>query len=184
MRISLAFRAFFSALFNRTAASKIEAALKQPDAKQQEKIADTAKSESKTQPPAKAVAGRSEALTLLSALQREARFLDLVNESLDQFTDAQIGAAARDVIRDSRKVLKRMFDIHPLLSEGEGHQVSMPENASAIRWSVVGSQAKPGESVTVVHAGWQAKQVQLPQWTGSKDDQLVLAPAEVELSSR
>ena len=183
MRISLAFRAFFSALFNRKAASQIESALSKSDSKQ-EKLPEPEKSITKTTPAAKTVASRSEALTLLSALQREARFLDLVNESLDQFSDAQIGAAARDVIRDSQKVLKRMFDLQPLLKDGEGNQVALPENASAIRWCVVGSQAKPGDSVTIVHAGWQAKHVQLPQWTGSRDDQLVLAPAEVELSGK
>ena len=40
---------------------------------------------------------------------REARFVDLVNESLDGYSDAQIGAAARDVLRDSKKVLDRLF---------------------------------------------------------------------------
>ena len=54
-----------------------------------------------------------EALTLLAALQREARFVDLVQESLDAYTDAQIGGAARDVLRDCRKTLDRMFALKP-----------------------------------------------------------------------
>ena len=52
---------------------------------------------------------RSEAITLLAALQREARFVDFIQESLAGYTDAQIGAAARDVHRDCGTVLKRMF---------------------------------------------------------------------------
>jgi hypothetical protein len=179
MRISVAFRAFFAALSNRQSAERIDAALK-PPMLQVDRITDERKPAATAPAAPKPSPQRSDALTLLSALQREARFLDLVNESLDQFSDAQIGAAARDVIRDSRKVLSRMFDIQPLLAESEGEKVTFPESASAVRWRPVGSQVTPGTKVTVVHPGWQAKQVQLPQWTGTKEEQMVLAPAEVE----
>ena len=39
----------------------------------------------------------NDAIALLATLQREARFVDLVNEALDGYADAQIGAAARRV---------------------------------------------------------------------------------------
>ena len=57
--------------------------------------------------------GSSEAITLLAALQREARFVDFIQESLDGYSDAQIGAVARDVHRDCGAVLTRMFALRP-----------------------------------------------------------------------
>jgi hypothetical protein len=47
-----------------------------------------------------AAPARSEALNLLAAMQREARFVDFIREPLDGYSDAQIGAAARTVHRD------------------------------------------------------------------------------------
>ena len=56
-------------------------------------------------PAAEPAPRRSDAITLLAALQREARFVDLVQEPLGEYSDDQIGAAARDVLRDCREVL-------------------------------------------------------------------------------
>lgn len=44
-------------------------------------------------------AARSGALSLLEALQREARFVDFMKESLGDYSNAQVGAAVRDVHR-------------------------------------------------------------------------------------
>ena len=63
-------------------------------------------------------AARSEAITLLATLQREARFVDFIKEPLDGYSDAQIGAAARDVHRDCGKVLDRLFAIQSLVGPG------------------------------------------------------------------
>ncbi len=96
MAIGVAFLAFFKALFDSEAAERIRLALK-PDSAQA-KLPESPKSEEKPKStPVKVPEQpiRSDALTLLSTLQREARFLDLVQESLDGFDDAQIGAAAR-----------------------------------------------------------------------------------------
>ena len=69
------------------------------------------------QPPK---AARSEAITLLATLQREARFVDFIKEPLDGYSDAQIGAAVRDVHRDCGKVLDRLFAIRSLVDQEEG----------------------------------------------------------------
>ena len=67
--------------------------------------------------PEPARPARSEALTLLAALQREARFLDLVKQPLSEFSDEQIGAASRNVLADCRAVLDRFFQIQPLFDQ-------------------------------------------------------------------
>ena len=67
-------------------------------------------------------ANRSDAITLLATLQREARFVDIVSEPLDGYSDAQIGAAARDVLRESGKVLNRLFSLKRVVDAEEGKQ--------------------------------------------------------------
>ncbi len=127
-RFWLACRAFWFALVSGVAASEIRLALER--AKLPKGIA-----EAKTQPQAAAettrsappaAPKRSEALTLLAALQREARFVDLVKEPLDSYSDEQIGAAARNVLRDCSAVLDRFFELQPLAGQGEGEPIEVP----------------------------------------------------------
>ncbi len=126
---------------------------------------------------------RSEALTLLASLQREARFVDFVQEPLAEYSDAQIGAAARDVHRLCGEVLERLFQLRPVVSAAEGSEVDVPDGAAAAaRYRLLGNVgAAPPRRGKLCHAGWQASQCQLPQWTGDGDARLIVAPAEVEL---
>src|SRR3989442_1069415 len=77
-------------------------------------------------PAAVAPPARSEALSLLAVLQQEARLVDFLKEPLDGYTDAQVGAAVRDVHRDGATALERLFAIRPLRREAEGSDVSVP----------------------------------------------------------
>lgn len=180
MRLGLAFRAFWSVLFSSEKATAIRDCLVGKSTQ--------ASIESKPTPEVVRVEGskkvelpkRSEALTLLSVLQREARLLDLVQESLDDYSDAAVGAAARDVLRDCRKSLHRMIPLAPVMEEEEGTSVAVPSNASALRIRLTGSGAQATSGV-LVHRGWMATSVQLPQWTGTDADATVLAPAEIEV---
>lgn len=189
MRIALAFKAFFLVLFRPEAAEAVRAALENlqprtaPPLPTQERAPAVPKptEPAAPQPAAPKPAGRSDALTLLSTLQREARFLDLVGEPLDGFEDAQVGAAARQVLADVRKSLDRMFAIGPLMIEEEGTKVAIPKPASPVRYHVVGSSAQQAERGTLVHRGWQAERCQTPTWNGSRDDAFVLSPAEIEV---
>src|SRR5438034_935106 len=51
------------------------------------------------QPEAPQRPQRNDALTLLATLQREARLIDFLKESIGEYSDAQIGAAVRDIHR-------------------------------------------------------------------------------------
>ena len=126
---------------------------------------------------------RSDAVSLLAALQREARFVDLVQESLDQYSDEQVGAAARDVLRGCRAVLDRLFEVQPVVPQREGEVVQVPEGFDTGRFRLAGNVAgQPPFQGRLVHHGWQAKRCQLPQWSGSDEAANVVAPAEVELA--
>ncbi|MEM7354350.1 MAG: DUF2760 domain-containing protein [Acidobacteriota bacterium] len=132
--------------------------------------------------PTQVEAKRSAALTLVSTLQREARFLDFVMESLDAYDDSQVGAAARDVQRDLGSVVRRIFAPEPLRSEAEGSSLQVPAGFDPGRFRLTGDVAgEPPYSGTLQHHGWQAGQCEMPAWSGDAEAAMVLAPAEVEV---
>lgn len=131
------------------------------------------------QPPAPA---RSEALTLLATLQREARLVDFLNEPLAGYTDAQIAAAAREVHRDCGRVLDRLFALAPAVSQEEGTELEVPAGFDAGRYRLAGSVVgEPPFRGRLVHHGWEAAKCELPAWTGSASAARIVAPVEVEL---
>ncbi|MBY4871343.1 DUF2760 domain-containing protein [Burkholderia anthina] len=121
------------------------------------------------------------ALQLLGLLQRDARFIDFVEEDIAGYGDADIGAAARLVHDGCRAALREHFTIVPVRDEAEGSRVTLPAgfDATAVRvtGNVVGAAPFTG---TVSHRGWRVADVRLPKLTGSHDAS-VIAPAEVEL---
>jgi len=124
---------------------------------------------------------RSDALTLLEALQREARLIDFLKEDVAPYEDAQIGAAVRDIHRDAAKLLERLFAIRPVIEQTEGSAVSL-DGQEAGRVRLVGNVREGTSSGTLVHHGWTATKVELPVWSGPKEANRVVAPAEIEIS--
>jgi hypothetical protein len=192
MSLGLAFKVFFAVLFRAEIADQVRRVLQASSTSRKagkaihgdESLQKGTTQQARASVPEKPSAHepkRSEALTLLSTLQREARFLDLVHEPLETFDDAQIGAAARQVIRDSRTALDRMFGIEPLSSDEEGTPCSLPSELSVVRYRIVGKAIHRPTAGVVAHRGWRAARCQLPTWTGSQDEGLILAPIEVEI---
>jgi hypothetical protein len=176
MSLSVAFRSFFATLFNREMSARVAQVLA-GEALPQPAPASTGPAATKSQPPA-----RSEAITLLAALQREARFVDFIKESLTGASDEQIGAVVRDVHRDCGVVLERLLAIRPLLDGAEGVAVEVPPNFDAARFRLTGNvQGQPPYAGRIAHHGWQATRCELPAWTGQRASALVVSPAEVEL---
>ena len=179
MRLFLAIRAFWVVLFQSAMAVRVKTVLDQPALPAPEPSkppAPTLRIEKPKSPI------RSDAITLLATLQREARFVDLAQESLDGYTDAQVGAAARDVLRDCRKVLERLFAVKPVLGQDEGAAVEVPAGFDAARFRLSGNVAGEGPfRGRLVHPGWEAAKCELPVWSGSEASARIVAPAEVEL---
>jgi hypothetical protein len=183
MRLFLALRAFFAVLSDKQKATEIQKFLIAPvpaalPSKPEKAATDPSPSRSPSTKASLQKSTRSEALTLLSALQREARLLDLMSEPLDQYSDSQIGAAARDVIRDSKKCIDKLFSLRPIVEQSEGERIDIPSQPSPVRWKVLGGTGSKG---TIVHPGWIAGKVELPSWTGGPEDDLVLSAVEVEV---
>jgi hypothetical protein len=178
-RIWLAIKVFFLVLFRGAVARQVGDALAKRTTQRVEETAakPTARPETR---PAKPV--RSEAVTLLAALQREARFIDFIREPLDNYGDAQIGAAVRDVHRDCGKVLDRFFALRAVVDQEEGSPLEVPAGFDAGRYRLTGNVAgSPPFQGRLVHHGWEAAEVQLPAWSGTPQAARIIAPAEVEL---
>lgn len=177
-RVSVAFQAFFAALGGRLTGDRLQLALAD-----QSSVTDRFPVNAPPNISEGSANGRSEAVTLLSALQREARLVDLIQEPLGDYSDEQVGAAARDVLRDCRSVLERLFALRPVLDEVEESEVEASADLGPARLRVRGSSSSEGESVRgrLVHPGWEAGRCELPQWSGDTNDQLVVAPAEIEI---
>jgi hypothetical protein len=174
----LAFRIFFLTLFRKAVAEEVDRLLTGKPAPRA--AVDEAP---KPRAPVKAEPQRSEALNLLAALQREARFVDFVQEPLEGYADAQIGAAARQVHDDCRRVLERLFALKAVVDQVEGAEVEVPAGFDAGRFRVTGNVVgEPPYRGRLTHHGWEAAHSQLPAWSGSAAAARVVAPAEVELS--
>lgn len=125
---------------------------------------------------------RSDALNLLAVLQREGRLIDFLKEDLTSYSDAQIGAAVRDVHRDCAAALERIFSLQPVRNDPEGAAVDIPAGFDAARVRLTGNVAGPGPYRGILrHGGWEASRIELPEWTGTEDSARVVAPAEVEV---
>jgi hypothetical protein len=186
-RIWLAIRIFFLTLFNAEVARRVAEVFGGPIV--QEALTPGLSPEKgerkdtpRPAPPVQKQPARSEALTLLATLQREARLVDFVQEPLDTYSDAQIGAAARDVHRECGKVLERLFALRPILAAAEGAAVEVPTGFDGGRYRLTGNvTGQPPFHGRLVHHGWEAEKCQLPAWSGTPAAARVVAPVEVEL---
>ncbi len=182
-RFSLAVATFFSILGDRETAAAVRR-LREGASGASATAAPVAPTAPAPQAPATRTvkeASPAAALQLLGLLQRDARFIDFVEEEIAGYSDAEIGAAARLVHTGCRATLREHFTIRPVREEAEGSRVTLPHgfDATAIRLTgnVVGQAPFNG---SISHRGWRVEQVRLPKLAESHDA-TVIAPAEVEL---
>jgi hypothetical protein len=162
-------------LFNQAFAREVDSALK---AQAAVKVAPA-----KTAQPERALerAGAS-GLFVLSALQREGRLVDFLQQDVSGFSDEEVGAAARVVHAGCGKALKQYFEFEPAVTEAEGATAVVPVGFDAQRVRLTGNiTGQPPFKGTVKHHGWVARNIRLPSLSESLDSK-VIAPAEVELS--
>ena len=177
-RIGIAIASFFKILGNSAFAGGVQALRA---AERQGQATEAAAAVAKPAAPPLKEAAPDGALQLLGLLQREARFIDFIQEDVAAYADADIGVASRLVHEGCRKVLVDNFTIDPVREEDEGSAITLPEgfDAAAIRitGNVVG---EPPFSGHITHRGWRVLETRLPKLAGSHDLHIV-APAEVEL---
>ena len=165
-RIKLAFAAFFSILFKGELPTALQPA-------------------TRTAAPSQPVAvdTHDRAVQMLALLQREGRLIDFVLEDLAAYSDAQIGAAARDVHTGCHRVLERYVTLEAIIPgrEGEAVTVGQDQQIDPAAFHLVGNVAgQPPFRGTLLHPGWRASRVQLPPL--GTTDRTIVTPAEIELA--
>ena len=121
------------------------------------------------------------ALQVLAILQREGRFIDFLQEEVTQFSDEEVGAAARVVHEGCKRGLKDHLALEPVRIEEEGTAVELAEGFDAHRLKLTGNVCgKPPFKGRLAHPGWQVKEILLPTLSDNHDPR-ILAPAEIEL---
>ncbi len=120
---------------------------------------------------------------ILAVLQRDGRLVDFLLEDIDAYSDAQIGAAARDIHRGCRKALKDYLTFEPVLPEAEDSPVTVPADFDPATIRLTGNVAgSPPFQGTLKHHGWRVQGVHLPALPAARDNTSILAPAEVEIA--
>lgn len=120
------------------------------------------------------------ALMLLAVLQREGRLVDFLEQDIEDFDDADVGAAARVLHAGCRKALHRLGEVSPIREEDEDSRVTVEGGLTTGEVKLVGAVEGDAPYRGVLrHRGWRVA-LQLPEPT-TEHDISVVAPAEVEL---
>jgi len=123
-----------------------------------------------------------DALRLLRILQEDARFVDFIQEDIEAYDDAQIGAAARSIHAGCRKALDGRISLQRIFDVDEGGKVTVDKDFDPSHVRLTGNVGgAPPFSGTLQHGGWRAVSVTLPESPGAFDA-TVIAPAEVEIA--
>ena len=170
MRIITALKAFFKILFNKEFCLKTENLL----------LNFTGSSDIEVSEMPKFKPGTAGVLALL---QREGRFLDFLQEDLENVPDAQIGAVVKETVyKGCRKALKDYIEISPVMQAEENSEVTLEKDFNPSEIRVVGKvEGEPPFKGTLRHKGWRLVKANLPSVSENSETSGVVCPAEVEL---
>ena len=121
------------------------------------------------------------AIQMLGLLQKEGRLLDFLQEEIEAYEDAQIGAAVRSIHKDCGRVLREHIGLEPVLPGQEDGPVTVEAGFDPSQVRLIGDvTGEPPFSGTLRHHGWRAARVALAK-VPEGHDPAIIAPAEVEL---
>jgi hypothetical protein len=169
-RIKFAFAAFFTILFK----GRLPTAL-----------TPVGRTEEPDKPIAEDTDASDRAVQMLALLQREGRLVDFVLEDVAAYSDAQIGAAVRDIHAGCRRALDRYVTLQAVIAGREGDPVTIGQDQfDPASFHLVGNvTGQPPFRGTLLHSGWRVSQVQLPplppQGTSGRT---IVAPAQIEVA--
>jgi len=183
LRLSFAFRCFFSLLFEGQIPQEILQAVSsraQEGSPSPRTAATTgpAKPGSETQ----SADALDRAVQILALLQRDGRLIDFLEEDVSSYPDGQLGAAVRTIHSSCREVLDRYVKLEPVLASDEDHPVTVPAGFDPAAIKLVGNvSGAPPVRGLLRHRGWRVSQVKLPSLPNGAGRSIV-APAEVEVA--
>ena len=175
-RISYAFKTFFGILSGGEIPREVVQELIQPPAE----IAPPSKAteEPTLAPP---VESSDRAVQMLAILQRDGRLIDFLTEDIGPYSDAQIGAAVRDLHQSCKQTLERYVRLEPVIDSEEGQHITVQETIDPAAIKLIGNvTGKPPLRGLLRHRGWRVSAVNLPPLPDGTG-RTVVAPAEVEI---
>lgn len=127
--------------------------------------------------------GGDGALTLLAMLQAKGRFVDFLMEDIAIYDDPRVAAAARFVHQGCKSALQEHAEIAPLESKREGDELIVEASYDPSRIKVIGKIAEMPCKGVLLHRGWKANFIKLPQLVAvtKATEELIISPAEVEV---
>ena len=122
------------------------------------------------------------AIQMLAILQRDGRLIDFLMEDIGPYSEAQIGAAVRDVHAGCRRVLDRYIVLESILTGREGEPITIAQGVDPGAVRLVGNvTGQPPFRGTLLHRGWRASGVGLPP-LGDGAGRRIVAQAEIEVT--
>ncbi len=120
-------------------------------------------------------------LRLLALLQKEGRLIDFLKEDISSYSDAQVGAAVRDIHAKCRESIEEFVTLRPIFTEKEGAVITILQGYDPSTVKIMGKvKGKPPFQGILRHKGWKAHKESLPKQI-AKTDCSVICPAEVEV---
>ena len=170
IRLSFAFRCFFSLLFQGMIPQDILETLSVSKSPAVNSLGDKPAPES-----------LDRAVQVLTLFQRDGRLVDFLTEDVSPYPDSQLGAAVRSIHASCRQVLDRYLKLEPVLSSEEDQPVTVPVGFDPAAIKLVGNVAgEPPLRGLLRHRGWRVTEINLPSLPQGSG-RAIVAPAEVEI---
>jgi hypothetical protein len=181
-RTAYAFRSFFAMLSRGEIPEDVLQELVEPEERGALHPAPAPEAVAPPQPEVSAEDLTDRAVQLLALLQRDGRLIDFFSENITPYSDAQVGAAARNVHESCRQALERYIKLEPVIDSAEGQSVTVQEDFDPSTTKLIGNvTGRPPLRGVLRHHGWRATQVDMPPLPPAGVGRLVIAPAEVEI---
>ena len=173
-RIAYAFKSFFAILSSGEIPRDVVEEIVQPQP-------PSVLPSTPTPEPVKQAESADRAVQMLAILQRDGRLIDFLTEDILPYTDAQIGAAVRDLHQSCQQALLRYVQLEPIIASEEGEAITVQEAIDPAAIKLIGNvTGKPPLRGLLRHRGWRASAVNLPPLPDGTG-RAVVAPAEVEI---
>src|SRR5215472_6447058 len=180
-RVAVAFRSFFSILFDGDIPKDIAPVRGRPSGQVPQAPAAQAPASPPKEMEQPVPEEFARAVQMLALLQRDGRLIDFLAENISTYPDAQLGAAVRTIHEACRKALEHYVKLEPILNSEEDRPVTVQGGLDPATIKLLGNVtgALPIRGV-LRHKGWQVKEVNLPPLPQGSG-RMVIAAAEVEI---
>ena len=124
---------------------------------------------------------RAKTVQMISLLQRDGRLVDFLEENLQSYEDAQIGAAVRNIQKTCQESLNRYMKPTAIIDRNEGEEITIEAGFDPAAIKLTGNvSGEPPFKGILQHRGWRTEKIELPTLSGTQDPGII-APAEVEI---